>query len=542
MEAFGAPMLSAPMLLPAGFNTVALLARIRMASAGYTTAPDDDPSDTLYRPRLYGDIEVSQSAVDAAGIGGRVALGIAEFEAANTDRALDAAITRGVADGRAAWVRVAPVTDAQAGNFGAALGGAVLAFKGIVQRVEGAANQRARIAITDASERLATPLQNERFAGTGGLDGPATLAGRPKPVALGFRFNVTPVPIGNIDLGDGALPTYSVHWRAVQEITMVRIRGVEQVAVTGTAPGVGEFREWPGNGVFQIGSTPDGAVTCDVEGDNVGGYVSSSSGVIRRLVQSIGPRLADNELQISSFDFAETDLPGAVGFWQGADETTAAAAIDTLLAGSGAILCGARDGTLRLVDPLAEGSAQFTLDVGNILELAPVAMPAALRPLPREVTIDWAPNATRLTDLAGAVSDADRVALTGSASGPARAASAGIETRVAQHREMRLPGLYGAEADATTRAERWRSFFEAAPRVVQMTTDRYLGQIEIGDLGAIAYPAYGLENGVGVVVLGWSEQLAGRRLTLTVVTVPWVTPMAPAVAGVFFVLDVDPLA
>lgn len=541
MEGFGAPALSAPAALPAGFNSIAALARLRMASAGFTTSPDDDPADTLYTPRLYGDIEVNQSALDAAGIGGRVALGIAEVEVFNADRALDAAISRGVADGRAAWVRVVPVTDTQAGNFGAALGDATLAFRGIVQRVEGSAHQRARIAITDASERLATPLQNERFAGTGGLEGPATLTGRPKPIALGFRFNITPVPLGNIDLGDGALPTYAVHWRAVQEITTVRIRGVEQVAV-GAAPGVGEFREWPDDGAFQLGSTPDGAVTCDVEGDNVGGYVASTSGVIRRLVQTVGPRLADNELQVASFDFAETDIPGAVGLWRGADETTAAAAIDELLAGCGAILCGARDGTLRLVDPLAEGEAQFALDTGTILDLEPLPMPAALRPLPREVTVDWAPNATVLTDLAGVVTDDDRVALTGAASGPARAASAGIETRVAQHREMRLPGRYSDEADATTRAERWREFFEASPRIFRLTTDRYLGQIETGDLGAIAYPAYGLENGVGVVALGWSEQLAGRRLTLTVATVPWVTTPAVAEAGVFFVLDEDLLA
>lgn len=542
MEAFGAPALSAPATLPAGFNTIAALTRIRMASAGYTTSPDDDPADTLYRPRLYGDIEVSQSALDGAGIGGRVALGIAEVEAWNADRALDAAISRGVADGRAAWVRVVPVSALMSGNFGAVLGGTTLAFRGIVQRVEATAHQRARIAITDASERLAMPLQNERFAGTGGLEGPATLTGRPKPIALGFNFNVTPVPLGNIDLGDGALPTYATNWRAVQETTAVRIRGVEQVAVTGTAPGVGEFRDWPTVAAFQLGSDPDGVVTCDVEGDNVGGYVSSTSGVIRRLVQSVGPRLADNELQVASFDFAETDIPGAVGLWRGAEETTAAAAIDELLAGCGAILCGARDGTLRLVDPLAEGDAQFALDAGTILDLEPLPMPAALRPLPREVTIDWAPNATVLTDLAGVVTDADRVALTGAASGPARAASPSIETRVAQRREMRLPGRYSAEADATTRAERWRLFFESSPRVFRVVTDRYLGQIETGDLGAIAYPAYGLENGAGVVVLGWSEILAGRRLSVTVATVPWVTPPAVAEAGVFFILDEDLLA
>ena len=115
--------------------------------------------------------------------------------------------------------------------------------------------------------------------------------------------------------------------------------------------------------------------------------------------------------------------------------------------------------------------------------------------------------------------------------------------RVGQQRDMRLPGLYYAEADAMLRAERFRAFYEAGPRMFRLTTDRYLGQIEVGDLGAIAYPAYGLNEGVGVVVLDWSEQVAGRRMTVTVVTAPWlIVPPVVSFAGVGlgeFILDVS---
>jgi hypothetical protein len=49
---------------------------------------------------------------------------------------------------------------------------------------------------------------------------------------------------------------------------------------------------------------------------------------------------------------------------------------------------------------------------------------------------------------------------------------------------------------------------------VAVTTDRYLGQIEIGQIGRIAYPAYGLDAGLSGVVVGWREALAGRRVEI----------------------------
>jgi hypothetical protein len=157
-------------------------------------------------------------------------------------------------------------------------------------------------------------------------------------------------------------------------------------------------------------------------------------------------------------------------------------------------------------------------------------------------TYDWRPNAAVLANMAGIV-DAERAALSSAVHGPARAASAAITGRVAQVRDMRLRGLYYDEADALARAARWRAFFEHGPRAFRLTTDRYLGQMDVGALGAIAYRAFGLGDGVGVVVLAWSEQLAGRRLTITVVTSPFVhVPPLVRFGGVGvgdFILDLD---
>lgn len=524
MEGFAAPGLIAPATLPAGLVAIQSVQVLRLSDAGYTTAAADDPAHTPYPPRLLSDIEVGQSMADAIGLGGRVALTIGEATLWDGDRQLESLATAGTADGRGITIRVADVTDPQAGNYGTALGSAAIAIRGTVRRIDGTAERHVRLGIADIAERLATPLQATRYLGTGGTEGPAELAGRPKPVALGSVFNAAPIPLGSIDLGDGSLPTYQVHWRAVDDITAVRIRGVEQSPVD--PPGVGEFKAWNSLGMFQIGSSPDGLVTCDVDGDATPLHVATTAGIVRRLIQSLGPQFSDAEIQEESFSFADTDLPGPVGWYRGIEEITAEQAVAEILAGCGAGLAGGRAGTVRLFDLLAGDAAQFTLTGGHILALEPLPLPATLRPLPRAVAVEWLRNWAPSDNLAGSVAEADRAKLANRASGPYRATSDDVTFRVLQQRELRLPGLYFDESDAQVRAERWRDFIAASPRMFRITTDRYLHAIEMGDLGWIAYPAFGLQGGAGVVVVGWRNLLAARRLTLDVVTVPWVEPSA----------------
>jgi hypothetical protein len=56
---------------------------------------------------------------------------------------------------------------------------------------------------------------------------------------------------------------------------------------------------------------------------------------------------------------------------------------------------------------------------------------------------------------------------------------------------------------------------EAGPRMVRVLTDRFLGQIEIGQIGRITYPAFGFAEGFVGVVVGWRESLTARRVEIT---------------------------
>jgi hypothetical protein len=169
---------------------------------------------------------------------------------------------------------------------------------------------------------------------------------------------------------------------------------------------------------------------------------------------------------------------------------------------------------LILADPLATDAPQFDVTAATILDCEPLPLPASLRPLPRAVAVRWDRNHAPLSNIAGAVSAADRQRLSQEGSF-ARAESAIITSQVAQQRDISFRASYALEADALARANKWRAVLEAGPRMVRVVTDRYLGQIEIGQVGRVTYPAFGLQNGFIGVVVGWRENLSARRVEIT---------------------------
>jgi hypothetical protein len=467
-----------------------------------------------------GDVELSQSAVDALGIGGRVALGLADIDLWDGDGAMADLIRYGTADGRRVAIRVAPVTS-RPGPPTAALPSPPPAWPSRASSVPSSMATTSAPGSPSSTSPSAWPPRCNPAA----TPAPAAWKARPRSPAGPSRSASAGCstsrrsPWATSISATASLPTYQSHWRAIAGHDAVRIRGVAQTAVT-TTPLVGQFIDLPTLGAFQLGSSPDGTVTADVRGDAVPLYVATTAMVLKRLVQSLGPGFTDAELHADAWAFADTDMTGEIGWFRGTDEISASDAASQIVAATGAVLAGGRAGLLRAFDPLASAAEQFTLPSAWILDCKPVPLPAALRPLPVAVAMDWQRNWTPMTDLAGSVAGTLRAQLTGTCSGPARAISTLITNRVAQQRDLAFAGLYWAQADAAARAAKWQAFLEAGPRIFEITTDRYLGQIECGDIGRVFYPAYRLDAGVRCVVVGWREALGARRLTLTIVTLP----------------------
>ncbi|MCA3585823.1 MAG: hypothetical protein IOD03_19365 [Methylocystis sp.] len=514
MMGFDAPGMLAPAFLPEAFVSPQNIATLRLASAAFYSAANDTPARAYYEPRILDDIEIGQSAADALAVGGRVALTVSEIALADGDNFAADLARYGLADGRAVRVLSLPVVNARASDFGASLASAAIPFVGVLRSIDRTGEFSARLALGDVTERMATPLQPVLYQGTGGAEGGSELKGRPKPVTLGQVFNIAPVFLGNVDLGAGSLPTYQSHWREMAGHDVIRIRGVAQSIISTGTPLIGQARDYPALGLFQLGAAPDGDVTADLRGDSVPIYVNSIAAILRRMLESLGLAYDPVDFDTTAWAFAEADLPGIVGFHQGATATTTLAAAEQILSGSGAILAAGRGGKLRLADPLASDAPQFDLPAECVLACEPLALPASLRPLPRAIAVRWGLNHAPLSNMAGSVAAADRQRLS-QAGSFARAESSLITSRVAQQREMTFPATYWTEAEALVRAEKWRALLEAGPRMVRVLTDRFLGQIEIGQIGRVTYPAFGFQNGFVGVVVGWRERLSARRVEIT---------------------------
>ena len=108
MDVLIAPGLAPPATLPPDLVAAQGIALFRAASAAWASDVTDDPASTAWSARLLGDVELSQSSVDALGIGGRVALGLADIEMWDGDGAFSDLVRYGTADGRKVTIRVAP--------------------------------------------------------------------------------------------------------------------------------------------------------------------------------------------------------------------------------------------------------------------------------------------------------------------------------------------------------------------------------------------------------------------------------------------------
>lgn len=484
---------------------------VRYANIGYVSAHTDTPANTLHEARVLGDPEIGQSVIDALGVGGRAAITTGEVILANHDRALDSIARDGRADGRRIVLRSGQILDRRASDCGVPLAALATAFTGRVARWTGWGT-RLRLSIADALELLDTPLQATVYGGTGGMDGTADLAGLPKPVTLGECFNVTPVFVGSVDLGDGSLPTYQTHWRGINGHTAVRERGVAMTKVS-TAPTTGQWRDWPTQGSFQLGFTASGAVTCDVVGDNSVFTALTTTEVVTRMLTSLGPVLAESDLDDRSFDAAAIALPGDIGMHVGAFPVRTIDALAQVCLGALAHVWVTRGGKIGFSALAAPASTpDLTIEEYDQIEIEPLAPPTAFWPLPSVIEVEYGRNWTVQTDIAGSVGDAMRARL-GTDALVSRSVSSTSALFTGVSRAIRLPGLWADSADAASRGTALRTLFDRLPTRCRVVTDRYRGQVEIGHTARVARPDI-VSGYWDAVVVGWRERLGSQRVEL----------------------------
>jgi hypothetical protein len=239
----------------------------------------------------------------------RVTIELGNFEISNGDGELDAVVRGYSVDGRRIRVLLGLQAD-RYDRFTPIFTGRMVQWANDLKDVG--------VVARDETYRLDRTMQADLYGGTGGYDGGADLAGKPRPLTFGRALNVTPAPI------DAANLVFQFHSRQAQAVDAVYDRGAALAAtadyasfaaLTAATLTTGQFATCLALGLIRLGSTASGLVTADVKGDAAGSYVDTTALIARRIMQDFG-LVGDSEIDLASVSDFGTAFPGTIGWYQ----------------------------------------------------------------------------------------------------------------------------------------------------------------------------------------------------------------------------------
>ncbi len=470
----------------------------RFSTHGFISQADDTPARTFYEPCLNADVTVDRRVMGRDGIGGLTQV-YAEVRLINRAGALDLLTRNYAVDGRRAQVLIGRQADARAA-FG-------VLFTGVVETV-GIGMDVVTIKLSDGSKKLDVPINATTYAGTGGLEGGADLKGKPKPLAFGHVFNVSPQLVDSVNL------IYQVNDGAIYDVPNAWDRGIALSKVVG-APAAGEYSVDTAAGTITLGATPAGTVTCDVQGDASGsGYVSRTADIVLRILVNKAS-LYSTEIEPVSFSTLNADAPAEVGIWIGAEDRTCAAAIDELLFGVGAFGGFNRQGAFNVgVVAAASGTPAATYTAQEITGVDRDPLPPVVEPVAWRALVGWQKNYTPQEDLAAGVTAARRT-FAAEAWRVSKHEDASVKSRHILALELGLiEALYAQEADADTEAARLFDLWSAGRAPYRVRTKLQALTRDVGQVVVVQHPRFGFAAGISARVLG--HRVRGTDVELTV--------------------------
>jgi len=356
-------------------------------AAHYATRSTDTPANTQYLPR-----------VKTAGLFRR-----------DLDAWLDYAF-----DGRECRIL--------AGEEGAAYADFVLVLKGTMDQIQADGLHTLTVRIRDRLHELDKPIQSTAYLGNNslpaGLEGVEDLKGKLKPRAYGNCVNISPPCVNTSRL------IYQASDQALYRIGAVYDQGVALTAgstyssqsdMETTAPSAGQYRVWAAGGMFRLGSTPSGQITCDAQQYDTA--FGATSGRAASLMQEIAEDAGIATADISAADVTALNAATAypdMGVWLGLDDaSTALQLMDYLATSVGAWYGFDRLGSLRMAQLAAPtlGAVVHTFGAHEILDLHRRSSQDAGAGVPAwDVKVryyrNWTPQ--RPADLAGSVTLVNR--------------------------------------------------------------------------------------------------------------------------------------
>ncbi|MFN4283521.1 MAG: hypothetical protein ACK4NA_12865 [Alphaproteobacteria bacterium] len=473
-------------------------------------SPDGALANAFYEGRIVAPLLMSRQMPLLPEEPRRVQRQFGAIEIANGDGGLDTVLQSYAVDGRRVRVLFGPLMG-RYGDFAVIADTLATGWEGDELSV--------RLALRDQSYALDLPLQSNLYGGGGGADGNAELEGKPKPLAFGLVRNATPV------LVDPANLIFQVHDGAIEAIDDVFDRGAalansgddagDYAALVALSVAAGEYATCLSAGLFKLGSSPDGLITCDLRGDADPDYADTLDLIALRILRDRAG-LPSSVIVASTFAGVAT-LGGSLGFYlpHTASPTTSEV-MDTLLASVGGWWGASRDGRLRagrLTDP-GPRSPNLYLGIYDILSIEP-----APAPVPRwRQRATYAPNwtAQRGEDLAASVTPARRQFLTELERAVA-AADTVVKVRHLQALDPSpLPTLFDSAADAQSIVDYLLALHSVDRQAFFVRVKRIGYQADLQTVARVTYPRYGLQNGKNFAVIGIEENAQAEETILKV--------------------------
>ena len=176
-------------------------------------------------------------------------------------------------------------------------------------------------------------LQTNIYGGTGGIDGGPDNASKPKPVCFGKVRNIQPVTIDTANL------VYQINWRSIAAVDAVYDKGApltfdadyaDYASLIAATISSGYYGSCLALGLIRAGAEPAGRLTVDCQGDNAGGYLSSTAPIAKRVLTDLAG-VDPLEIDTDAFGLFNTAVSGLIGWFQGSDPITAHGAMSAII-------------------------------------------------------------------------------------------------------------------------------------------------------------------------------------------------------------------
>lgn len=374
---------------------------------GYASPPYGTKASTLFLGQVNQALAVARTMPVAPEASRRVNLEFGDLTIANSDGSLDYAALQYAIDGRKVVVKLG-LDGYVYDDFKPVFTGRSVSWTPDFQQLT--------VQLRDQSYLLDIELHPEFYDGTGGYNGTAQLAGKPRPDCFGKCLNVSPVFL------DPANLIYQFHRREAEAVDAVYDRGVAltfgadhadyATLVAATIAG-GHYDTCLALGLIRLGSSPS-LVTADVRGDAAGSYIDTTSAIAQRLLTDYGSFDSD-DLDAPAWTAFATLSAGTIG-WYSSESIFISEALSEIIGGCcgwwGADFTG-KFGAFILSEP-DPTNVVFEFDESYPHDINRLPPPSGTFPPRWRQRVGYQRNWTPMSgeDIAGAVSDSRKAFLT----------------------------------------------------------------------------------------------------------------------------------